>query len=83
MKTSHILIGVIALMFLLASCTQNIEVSEEDEEPAGPPTIVYKTKGDYSNLATVLLSEDKSSVAYLIMYGISLVDLILRVFNKS
>ncbi len=28
----------------------------------GPPTIVYKTKGDYRNLVPVTLSEDKSRI---------------------
>jgi hypothetical protein len=29
---------------------------------AGPPTFVYKTKGDYKNLVPVILSDDKTSI---------------------
>ncbi len=29
---------------------------------AGPPTYIYKTKGDYNNLVPVILSDDKSKI---------------------
>jgi hypothetical protein len=61
----------IFLSFLLFNCKStsappmNTSAKANGFEPqytAGPPTIVYKTKEDYSNLVPVLLSGDKTKI---------------------
>ena len=44
------------------SMTQSLTQAAPLDFSAGPPTIVYKTKQDYTNQVAVLLSEDKSQV---------------------
>jgi len=54
----------ILLSFFLFSCGTSDKVSNNPEIDfkAGPPTLVYKTKADYSKNVPVILSEDKSNI---------------------
>jgi hypothetical protein len=64
------LIVLITLLFCL-SCKTNQKALKKSSETqsdftpvftAGPPVLVYKTKGNYNNLVPVLLSDDKSEI---------------------
>ena len=59
--------------FFFASCSStkesiNVEQKKADNDEViinfktGPPTIIYKTKKDYSSFVPVILSEDKSEI---------------------
>ncbi len=64
------ILSIVLVLTLVYSCGSNKKVDKKNSEKeamvfdysAGPPTYLYKTKGDYNNLVPILLSEDKSRV---------------------
>ncbi len=57
----YFVITVIALFMI--SCGSSKKTGNSDFDfTAGPPTLVYKTKADYSKNVPVILSEDKSMI---------------------
>ncbi len=53
---------VLAILIVFFACKGQNSKSFVPDFVAGPPTIVYKTKGDYNKLVPVLLSNDKSEI---------------------
>ena len=55
---------IIVLSVFLISCGTSNKVGKDSEIDftAGPPTLVYKTKADYTKNVPVILSEDKSKI---------------------
>ncbi len=64
------LVSIMLVLTLMYSCGSNKKVDKKKSEKeamvfdytAGPPTYLYKTKGDYKNLVPITLSDDKSKI---------------------
>lgn len=64
------ILSIIIIGSLVIACGSNKKVDKTNMEKeamvidfsAGPPTYIYKTKGDYNNLVPVILSDDKSTI---------------------
>lgn len=61
MKLKFIIVILLAFSCKSKKSSDNSTVYHPDFSP-GPPTMVYKMKGDYSNLVPVVLSDDDSSI---------------------
>jgi hypothetical protein len=74
----------ILLIVLFAHCKSSKIASSTLSNIAAPPTIVYKTKGDYAALVPVTLSEDKSEIvsypapADMMVHGVLATPIALR-----
>jgi hypothetical protein len=52
-------------LFILSGCSIGMNMDKDGFKPdfsGGPPTMVYKTRADYSSYVPVLLSDDKSRI---------------------
>jgi hypothetical protein len=59
LKKNHSPLFLLGLIFVSFSChTEKVQIKDFD----GPPTIIYKTKKDYSKNVPVMLSSDKSRI---------------------
>lgn len=50
------------LLVLFAACKGQNKITFTPDFETPPPTMVYKTKGDYTQLVPVILSDDKSEI---------------------
>lgn len=50
------------LLLLFAACKGQNKITFKPDFDTPPPTMVYKTKADYSQLVPVILSDDKSEI---------------------
>jgi hypothetical protein len=65
MKYPAMLIVTIVSLLILFSCqNKTAEALVQPEFGQGPPTIVYKTNGDYSHLVAVTYSETLDKITY-------------------
>jgi hypothetical protein len=53
---------ILVILIAFFACKGQNSKSFVPDFISGPPTIVYKTKGDYNKLVPVLLSNDKSEI---------------------